>query len=155
MKVLKRSGKQEEVSFDKITARIKKLCYGLNSTYVEPIEIAKRVIIGLYDGVKTTDLDVLAAETAASLATVHPDYALLAARIAVSNLHKETKKSFSETIHDLFNYVDPKTNTPAGLIGKETHDIVMKSADKLDSAIIYDRDYNFDYFGFNIFGFMA
>lgn len=148
MKVLKRSGKQEEVSFDKITARIKKLCYGLNSTYVEPIEIAKRVIIGLYDGVKTTDLDVLAAETAASLATVHPDYALLAARIAVSNLHKETKKSFSETIHDLFNYVDPKTNTPAGLIGKETHDIVMKSADKLDSAIIYDRDYNFDYFGF-------
>jgi len=148
MKVLKRSGKQEEVSFDKITARIKKLCYGLNSTYVEPYEIAKRVIIGLYDGVKTTDLDVLAAETAASLATVHPDYALLAARIAVSNLHKETKKSFSDTIHDLYNYVDPKTMQPAGLIGKETHDIVMRYADKLDSAIIYDRDYSFDYFGF-------
>lgn len=148
MKVLKRSGKQEEVSFDKITARIKKLCYGLNSTYVEPIEIAKRVIIGLYDGVKTTDLDVLAAETAASLATVHPDYALLAARIAVSNLHKETKKSFSETIHDLYTYIDPKNGQPAGLIGKETHDIIMKYADRLDSAIIYDRDYSFDYFGF-------
>lgn len=148
MKVLKRSGKQEEVSFDKITARIKKLCYGLNSTYVEPFEIAKRVIIGLYDGVKTTDLDVLAAETAASLATVHPDYALLAARIAVSNLHKETKKSFSDTIHDLYTYVDPKTMQPAGLISKETHDIVMKHADKLDSAIIYDQDFSFDYFGF-------
>ncbi|MEP7321117.1 MAG: ribonucleoside-diphosphate reductase subunit alpha [Saprospiraceae bacterium] len=148
MKVLKRSGKQEEVSFDKITARIKKLCYGLNSTFVEPIEIAKRVIMGLYDGVKTTDLDVLAAETAASLATVHPDYALLAARIAVSNLHKETKKSFSETIHDLYQYIDPKTQQPAGLISKETHDIVMNHADELDSAIIFDRDYNFDYFGF-------
>ncbi len=148
MKVLKRSGKQEEVSFDKITARIKKLCYGLNATYVEPIEIAKRVIIGLYDGVKTTDLDVLAAETAASLATVHPDYALLAARIAVSNLHKETKKSFSETIHDLYTYIDPKTQQPAGLISQETHDIVLQYADELDSAIIFDRDYNFDYFGF-------
>jgi ribonucleoside-diphosphate reductase alpha chain len=148
MKVLKRSGKQEEVSFDKITARIKKLCYGLNSSFVEPIEIAKRVIIGLYDGVKTTDLDVLAAETAASLATVHPDYALLAARIAVSNLHKETKKSFSETIHDLYTYIDPKTKQPAGLISTETHDIIMRYADQLDSAIIFDRDYNFDYFGF-------
>ncbi|MDZ4709014.1 MAG: ribonucleoside-diphosphate reductase subunit alpha [Saprospiraceae bacterium] len=148
MKVLKRSGKHEEVSFDKITARIKKLCYGLNSTFVEPIEIAKRVIIGLYDGVKTTDLDVLAAETAASLATVHPDYAQLAARIAVSNLHKETKKSFSETIHDLYNYIDPKNQQPAGLIGKETYEIVMQYADELDSAIIYDRDYSFDYFGF-------
>lgn len=148
MKVLKRSGKHEEVSFDKITARIKKLCYGLNSTFVEPIEIAKRVIIGLYDGVKTTDLDVLAAETAASLATVHPDYAQLAARIAVSNLHKETKKSFSETIHDLYNYIDPKNKQPAGLIGKETYEIVMRYADELDSAIIYDRDYSFDYFGF-------
>ena len=148
MKVLKRSGKQEEVSFDKITARIKKLCYGLNSSFVEPIEIAKRVILGLYDGVKTTDLDVLAAETAASLATIHPDYALLAARIAVSNLHKETKKSFSETIHDLYTYIDPKTKQAAGLIGTESHDIIMRYADQLDSAIIFDRDYNFDYFGF-------
>jgi ribonucleotide reductase alpha subunit len=104
--------------------------------------------MGLYDGVKTTDLDVLAAETAASLATIHPDYALLAARIAVSNLHKETKKSFSETIHDLYTYIDPKTSQPAGLISKETHDIVMEHADELDSAIIFDRDYNFDYFGF-------
>ncbi len=148
MKVLKRSGKSEEVSFDKITARIKKLCYGLNPTYVEPLEIAKRVIIGLYDGVKTTDLDVLAAETAASLATIHPDYALLAARIAISNLHKETKKSFSDTIDDLYNYVDPKTNQAAGLISKEIHDIILANAETLDSAIIYDRDFGFDYFGF-------
>ena len=98
MQVIKRNGKKEAVSFDKITARIKKLCYSLDSQFVEPIEIAKKVIQGLYDGVSTSDLDNLAAETAASLAAMHPDYALLAARIAVSNLHKNSNKSFSETM---------------------------------------------------------
>jgi ribonucleoside-diphosphate reductase alpha chain len=148
MHVLKRSGKLEAVSFDKITARIKKLCYGLNERYVEPLEIAKKVIQGLFDGVATTDLDNLAAETAAAMAIKHPDYALLAARIAVSNLHKNTSKSFSETMELLYNYIDPKTNEKAGLIGDECINIVRKYADVLDSAIIYDRDYGFDYFGF-------
>lgn len=148
MKVIKRSGKAEIVSFDKITARIKKLCYGLSQKYVEPIEIAKKVIQGLYDGVPTTELDNLAAETAASMASIHPDYALLAARIAVSNLHKSTDKSFSATIHELYHYIDPKTGQQAGLIGDETYEVVMKHRDHLDSAIIFDRDYDFDYFGF-------
>ncbi len=148
MQVIKRSGKREDVSFDKITARIKKLCYGLESKYVQPIEIAKRVIQGLYDGVTTTELDNLAAETAATMATQHPDYALLAARIAVSNLHKNTKKSFSTTMKDLYNYIDPKTGQKAGLISDETMKIIRKNKDKLNSAIIYDRDYEFDYFGF-------
>lgn len=148
MKVVKRSGKQEIVSFDKITARIKKLCYGLSQKYVEPIEIAKKVIQGLYDGVPTTELDNLAAETAASMASLHPDYALLAARIAVSNLHKSTDKSFSATISELYHYIDPKTGQKAGLIGDETYEIVHEFGDQLDSAIIYDRDYDFDYFGF-------
>ena len=148
MKVIKRSGKKENVSFDKITARIKKLCYGLNTEFVDSIEISKRVIQGLYDGVTTTALDNLAAETAASMATVHPDYALLAARIAVSNLHKETRKSFSKTMEDLYKYIDPKTGEKAGLIGDTTIEIIRKHKDQIDSAIIYDRDYIFDYFGF-------
>lgn len=148
MQVIKRSGKREDVSFDKITARIKKLCYGLNTKYVNHIEIARKVIEGLYDGVTTTALDNLAAETAATMATTHPDYALLAARIAVSNLHKNTDKSFSKTVKALYRYIDPKTGEKAGLIGDETHDIVLKYKDQLDSAIIYDRDYNFDFFGF-------
>ena len=147
MQVIKRTGKREEVSFDKITARVKKLSYGLNPL-VEPIEIAKKVITGLYDGVTTTELDNLAAETAATLAVQHPDYALLAARIAVSNLHKNTDKSFSKVIKDLYNYIDPKTGDKAGLIGETTFQIVQQHKERLDSAIIYDRDYEFDYFGF-------
>lgn len=148
MKVIKRSGKLEEVSFDKITARIKKLCYGLNPEYVDHIEISKKVVLGLYDGVSTTELDNLSAETAATMTTIHPDYAVLAARIAISNLHKNTDKSFSKTMKALYEYIDPKTGEKAGLIGDETMDIVWRYRDLLDSAIIYDRDYDFDYFGF-------
>ncbi|MFM2267895.1 MAG: ribonucleoside-diphosphate reductase, alpha subunit [Bacteroidota bacterium] len=148
MQVIKRTGKREDVSFDKITARVKKLCYGLNAQFVEPIHIAKKVILGLYDGVTTTELDNLAAETAATMAAQHPDYAILAARIAVSNLHKNTDKSFSKTIKDLYNYIDPKTGEKAGLIGEETYKVVQKNKDRLDSAIVFDRDFDFDYFGF-------
>jgi ribonucleoside-diphosphate reductase alpha chain len=148
MQVIKRSAKREPVSFDKITARISKLCYGLNSRFVDPIDISKMVIQGLFDGVKTTDLDNLAAETSASMAAKHPDYAILAARIAVSNLHKNTEKSFSATMEGLYAYIDPKTGQRAGLISDETIGVVRKYADQLDSAIIYDRDYGFDYFGF-------
>ncbi|MBP9194612.1 MAG: ribonucleoside-diphosphate reductase subunit alpha [Saprospiraceae bacterium] len=148
MQVLKRSGKLEAVSFDKVTARVRKLCYGLNERFVEPLEIAKKVIQGLYNGVATTELDNLAAETAAAMAIKHPDYAILAARIAVSNLHKNTDKSFSRTMEKLYNYIDPKTNQKAGLISDETIAVVRQFGEILDSAIIYDRDYNFDYFGF-------
>jgi len=148
MYVVKRSGKSEEVSFDKITARVKKLCYGLDSQFVDYIEISKKVIQGLYAGVSTTELDNLAAETAASMAAIHPDYAMLASRIAVSNLHKNTDKSFSQTMKELYHYIDPKTGEKAGLIGTETFEIIWKNRDTLDSAIIYDRDYEFDYFGF-------
>ena len=147
MQVLKRSGKLEEVSFDKITARVKKLVYGL-SDHVNPIKISMKVIEGLYDGVTTSDLDNLAAETAATMAAVHPDYALLASRVAISNLHKNTNKSFSETMRALYDYVDPVTNQRASLISEETINTIEKHADALDSAIIYDRDFTFDYFGF-------
>ena len=148
MQVIKRNGKREAVSFDKITARIKKLCYGLHPDHVDAIEISKKVIQGIYDGVRTSELDELAAETAASMATNHPDYALLAARIAISNLHKNTEKSFSSTMEGLFKYIDPKTDEKAGLIGDDAMKIIRKYSDKIDSAIIYDRDYSFDYFGF-------
>ncbi len=148
MQVVKRSGKKEAVSFDKITARVKKLCYGLDADYIEPIDIAKKVIQGLYDGVTTTELDNLAAETAATMAAKHPEYAQLAARIAISNLHKNTNKSFSESMRILYDYIDPKTGDKAGLIGESTMKVVEQNADRLNSAIIYDRDYNFDFFGF-------
>lgn len=148
MKVKKRSGKQEAVSFDKITARIKKLCYGLNPDFVDPIEIAKKVIQGLYDGVPTTELDHLAAETAATMSVQHPDFSKLAARIEISNLHKNTSKSFDKTMKRLHQYVDPKTGESAGLISDELMEILEEHKDRINSAIIYDRDYNFDYFGF-------
>src|ERR1700752_2456639 len=134
MYVVKRDGKQETVKFDKITARIEKLCYGLNPALVDPIDVAKKVIEGLFDGVTTSELDNLAAETAASLTTKHPDYALLASRIAVSNLHKNTKKSFSQTIADLYNYLDPKTGAKAALIADDVYEIVMNNAQELDST---------------------
>lgn len=148
MFVLKRDGKKESVKFDKITARIERLCYGLNPTLVDPIDVAKKVIEGLYDGVTTSELDSLAAETAASLTTKHPDYALLASRIAVSNLHKNTIKSFSETMKLLYNYVDKKTSKNASLIAEDVWAVIEANAELLDSSIIYDRDFGFDYFGF-------
>ncbi|QNH62426.1 ribonucleoside-diphosphate reductase subunit alpha [Hymenobacter sediminicola] len=148
MLVLKRDGRRESVKFDKVTARIEKLCYGLNQNFISPIEVAKKVIDGIYDGVTTVELDNLAAETAASLTTKHPDYAILAARIAVSNLHKVTSKSFSSTMKRLHTYEDPKTGENASLIAQDVWEIVHANAATLDSAIIYDRDYNYDYFGF-------
>ncbi|MBW4891606.1 ribonucleoside-diphosphate reductase subunit alpha [Mucilaginibacter sp. HMF5004] len=148
MFVIKRDGKKESVKFDKITARIEKLCYSLNATLVDPIDVAQKVIEGLFDGVTTSELDNLAAETAASLTTKHPDYALLASRIAVSNLHKNTLKSFSETMRLLHTYVDPKTGKNASLIADDVWDVIEANAEELDSSIIYDRDFGFDYFGF-------
>ena len=148
MFVIKRDGTTETVKFDKITARVQKLCYSLEPTHVEPIKVAMKVIEGLFDGVTTTELDNLAAETAASLTTNHPDYAILASRIAVSNLHKNTTKSFSKTVHDLFNYIDPKTGLRAQLIADDVYEIVQANAQQLDSSIIYDRDFGYDYFGF-------
>ncbi len=148
MLVLKRDGRRESVKFDKITARIEKLCYGLDPRHVDSINVSKKVIDGLYDGVTTVELDKLAAETAASMTTNHPDYATLAARIAVSNLHRETSKSFSNTMKRLYTYIDPKTGENAALVSKETYGVVKNNAALLDSAIIYDRDFSYDYFGF-------
>jgi len=147
MYVVKRDGRKEPIMFDKITARVRKLCYGLNPL-VEPTRVAMRVIEGLYDGVTTSELDNLAAEIAATMTTTHPDYALLAARISVSNLHKNTKKSFSETMKDLYEYVNPRTGKKAPLLSDEVYKIIQKNAEQLDSSIIYNRDFGYDYFGF-------
>lgn len=148
MLVLKRDGHRESVKFDKITARIEKLCYGLDPKFVNPVEVAMKVINGLYDGVSTQELDNLAAEIAATMTTKHPDFAKLAARIAVSNLHKITSKSFSNTMKRLYTYVDPKTGQNAPLISKETWKVIKEHAAELDEAILYDRDFAYDYFGF-------
>ena len=147
MYVIKRTGKKESIKFDKITARIEKLSYSL-SPFVNVIDVAKKVIEGIYDGVTTSELDNLAAETAASLTTKHPDYALLASRIAVSNLHKNTVKSFSETMRMLYNYIDTATGRRMPLIADDVMEVIEANAELLDSAIIYDRDFGFDYFGF-------
>ena len=147
MYVLKRDGRKEPIMFDKITARIKKLCYGFNPL-VDPVRVAMRVIEGLYDGVTTSELDNLAAEIAATMTTTHPDYASLAARISVSNLHKNTLKSFSETMKDLYEYVNPITGKKAPLLSDEVYKVIEKNAEELDSKIIYNRDFGYDYFGF-------
>ena len=148
MYVMKRNGKQEAVHFDKITSRVMKLSYGLTLKGDDIIEIAKKVIVGIYNGVPTTELDNLAAETAASFTTKHPDFAVLAARIAVSNLHKNTVKSFSETASLLYNYIDDKTGDKAPLLADDVYDIIVENADRLNASIIYERDYHFDFFGF-------
>ncbi|KAL5346144.1 ribonucleotide-diphosphate reductase subunit rnr1 [Pseudogymnoascus australis] len=148
MFVYKRNGNKERVQFDKITARVSRLCYGLDAEHVDAAAITQKVISGVYQGVTTIELDNLAAETAAYMTVTHPDYAILAARIAVSNLHKQTKKQFSSVIYDLYHYINPKNSKPSPMIAKKTYDTVMKHAEELNSAVLYDRDFNYQYFGF-------
>jgi len=147
MYVVKRDGRKEPIMFDKITSRVRQMCYGLNDL-VDPVKVAMRVIEGLYDGVTTSELDNLAAETSATMTIAHPDYAKLAARISVSNLHKNTKKTFSDVITDLYEYENPRTGKPASLIADEVYKVIMDNKEKLDSTIIYNRDFSYDYFGF-------
>ncbi|KAH9691824.1 Ribonucleoside-diphosphate reductase [Citrus sinensis] len=148
MYVIKRDGRKEPVRFDKITARLKKLSYGLSKEHCDPVLVAQKVCAGVYKGVTTTQLDELTAETAAAMTVNHPDYALLAGRVSVSNLHKITKNSFSETIKDMYNYYNKRSGKKASLVADDVYEIIMKNAACLDGAIIYDRDFDFDYFGF-------
>lgn len=148
IKVIKRNGKKEPVMLDKILDRITQQTYGLDQKWIVPFDVAQKVIAGVTPNIKTSILDQLAMETAASLATKHPDYSILAARLAITALHKETKKSFSETVRDLYNYTDPRTGKKSPIVSKNFNDIVKKYADELDSAIVHSRDHNFDYFGY-------
>jgi ribonucleoside-diphosphate reductase alpha chain len=147
IKVVKRNGKKEPVMLDKILDRITQQTYGLDKLII-PFEVAQKVIEGIMPDIKTQVLDQLAMETAASLATKHPDYSILAARLAITNLHKETKKSFSETVTDLYKYIDPKTGKHSPIVSESFYRIVKRHADEIDSAIVHSRDHNFDYFGF-------
>lgn len=148
MYVIKRDGEKELVHFDKITARIQRLCYGLNSDFVDAVHVSQKVCSGVYRGVTTVELDELAAETAAHLTSLHPDYGLLAARIAVSNLHKQTIKSFHKTIDLLYNYVNPKTGLKGSMISEQVYQFIQQNKNELNTRIVYDRDYSYDYFGF-------
>ncbi len=148
LQVVKRNGEKEDVRFDAIQEKLTVLSEGLNPKWVDPGMVTKLVIEGLYDGVTTSELDELSAETAASLASHHPDYSKLAARICVDNLHRSTKGVFSEVIADLRNYVDSESGKHAPLISQEVHDIVMANKDQLDNYMDYQRDHNYDYFGF-------
>jgi len=146
MYVIKRDGSKQTVHFDKITARVKQLSWEL-SPVIDPALVAQKVCAGVYAGVTTVELDELASQTAAHMVTIHPDYGKLAARIAVSNLHKTTKKLFTDVIEDLYNYVDPLTQKRGPLIAEDVFQIIMANKDRLNDAIVYDRDYNYDYFG--------
>ena len=146
--VVKRDGRHEKVMFDKITARIQNLTYDLNTEHVDATQVTMKVISGVYPGVTTVELDNLAAETAATMATSHPDYAQLAARIAVSNLHKETKKKFSDVVHDLYTYVNPRNKQKSPLISEKHYKIIMANKEKIDSAILYKKDFEYSFFGF-------
>jgi ribonucleoside-diphosphate reductase alpha chain len=148
MEVIKRDGTREPVKFDKISARIRKQTYGLNESFVDYIEVSKKVISGLYDGVTTLELDSLASETAASMITIHPDYSVLASRIAITSLYKTVDKQFSKVAQRLYDYINPKTGERAGMISDEVMEIINKNAKKLDAMIVCDRDFNFDYFGY-------
>jgi ribonucleoside-diphosphate reductase alpha chain len=148
MKIIKSNGKEEDVKFDKISSRIKKLTYGLDDKFVDSDQVTKKVIDGLYDGVASKELDQLAAETAAGMTSIHPDYSYLASRLAITSFYKDTEKGFSKNIKKLYNYIDPQTGKRAGLIGEKTYKIIMDNAAQLDSAIVHDRDFNHDYFGF-------
>ncbi len=150
IKVTKRNGKKEPLMLDKILERINQQTYGLDAKWIQPFDIAQKVIEGITPDIETRVLDTLAMETAAALTVKHPDYATLAARIAITSLHKETKKSFSETVKDLYNYVDPKTRKHSPVVSETFFKLVMKNADELDSAIVHSRDHNFDYFGYKV-----
>ena len=148
MKVKKRDGSLEEMRYDKITRRISALCTDLNINYVDPTYITLKVTQGIYDGISTTELDQLAAETAASMTTTHPDYAKLSGRLAVTSLHKTTPKKFSQAIKELYSFIEPRTGKESSLISDELYDFVMKNRSVIDGAIVQERDFDFDYFGF-------
>jgi ribonucleoside-diphosphate reductase alpha chain len=148
MKVKKRDGSLEEMRYDKITRRIQFFCDDLNLEYVDPTLVTLKVTQGIYDGISTTELDVLAAETAASMVTTHSDYAKLAGRLAVSNLHKTTPKKFSQCIKELHSFTEPKTGKESSLIDDDVAKFVHQNREVLDGAIRQERDLDFDYFGF-------
>lgn len=147
MRVINRAGQSEPVSFDKILARITRLCDGLDPL-VDPVQISQKVIDGLKDNITTQELDTLAAETAAYQMTRHPDFGTLASRIAISNLHKQTKRLFSECVNDLYHFAHPKLNRSTPLVSEELYNIVMNNKETIDNAIVHERDYSFSYFGF-------
>jgi len=144
MRVIKRNSEMEDVSFDKVLNRLKNLSSGLT---IDVSEIAQKVCSRIYDGVKTHELDELAAYLCSSMSIEHPDYSILASRIIVSNHHKNTSPSFSETIQTLYNNVD-NHNNPIPLVSDELYSVVQKNKEKLNTCIDYQRDYLFDYFGF-------
>lgn len=148
--VTKRNGKREPLVLDKILDRINQQTYGLDGKWIVPFDVAQKVIEGITPDIETRVLDLLAMETAASLTSKHPDYSVLAARLAITSLHKETKKSFSETINDLYEYIDPRTEKHSPIVSKQFLDIVNEFADELDSAIVHSRDHMFDYFGYKV-----
>ena len=148
MKVKKRNGSLEQMKYDKITRRISALCSDLNLDYVDPTYITLKVTQGIYDEITTTELDTLAAETAASMTTTHPDYAKLAGRLAVTNLHKTTPKKFSQAIKELYSFIEPRTGKESSLISDDLYEFVMKNKSVIDGAVVQERDFDFDYFGF-------
>ncbi len=147
MKVKKRDGSLEEMRYDKITKRISILCHDLNMEYIDPTYVTLKVTQGIYDGISTIELDNLAAETAVAMTTTHPDYSKLAGRISVSSLHKSTPKKFSQAIKELYSFIEPRTGKQSSLIDETLYKFVLQNREAIDSAVVMDRDFDFDYFG--------
>ena len=144
MLVQTRSGKREPVQFDKITHRISQLTYGLDAKYVDSMQVAKRTINGLFDGITTEELDNLSAEVSAYMTSVHPDYARLAGRIAVANLQRSTSDSFMETVEKLYGFKNEFTGEKQPLVSEEFYQYAREYKDRISTEIAYSRDFEFD-----------
>jgi len=147
MYVIKRDGSRENVKFDSITARLEALMDGLSREYVDPVKITQKVVEGVHAGIKTSELDTLAAETCAYMSQKHPDFSSLAARISVSNLHKNTSDSFFQTCKALYEFTD-KQGRKAALLSDKVYEFVRANAEELDRCMDYKRDFDYDFFGF-------
>ena len=145
MYVLKRNNEREEVSFDKIIKRIQK--YSKDLTKLNAIELAQQIIAQIYDGIPTYKIDELTAEICAAKTTLHPDYGKLASRISISNHNKNTSPSYSEVIQVLWDNKDV-LGEHCPLINKRLYDMVMYHKNKINATLDYEKDFNYDYFGF-------
>jgi ribonucleoside-diphosphate reductase alpha subunit len=145
MRIIKRDGSEEPVSFDKVLKRIQKAAKGLA---VQVDTLAQNIISQICDGISSSKLDDLAGQLAASLSTLHPDYATLASRLTISNHHKNTPLTFAEVVHALRNQVSLHTGKQVFYVSEELHEVSKSHAALIESRIRYERDYDFDYFGF-------
>jgi ribonucleotide reductase alpha subunit len=146
MHVIKRNGKSEDISFDKILQRVRKLGLQFNLNIPYSLLVMK-VIDQLYNNITTEQIDILTAEQCTSMSTIHPDYSTLAALISISNLHKKTNKSFYNTMKQAYEFKDIN-GKDSPIINHNAWNIIQNNKDLFDNLIDHNKDYLIDYFGF-------